>query len=182
MRATAAAGKSALSPSPSMVNDRVGGVLEEHGEGLPPLGSGLQGVDPGDDGVGEALRVAVVADLHGPATRVQGNGDGVGQRLLHRLSDELANPLLPPFPPAPPAVGVRVRGIDEGAVDTQLLLEMLSGVREGRIDEGDADHGDFGDAITNHRKPFCAGEEGYAALKLVLSVYQSAREDRKITL
>ena len=29
----------------------------------------------------------------------------------------------------------------------ELLLEMLSRVREGRIDEVDADHGDFGDAI-----------------------------------
>lgn len=41
---------------------------------------------------------------------------------------------------------------------------------------------DFGDAITHHRKPLCAGEEGYAALELVLSVYESARESKKVTL
>ncbi len=41
---------------------------------------------------------------------------------------------------------------------------------------------DFGGAITNHRQPLCAGEDGYAALELVLSVYKSAREGRKITL
>ena len=41
---------------------------------------------------------------------------------------------------------------------------------------------DFGDAITHHRKPLCAGEEGYAALELVLSVYESAREGKKVTL
>ena len=41
---------------------------------------------------------------------------------------------------------------------------------------------DFGDAIENRRKPLCAGEEGYAALKLVLSIYESAREGKKITL
>ena len=41
---------------------------------------------------------------------------------------------------------------------------------------------DFGDAIQNHRKPSCAGEEGYAALQLVLGVYESAREGKKITL
>jgi len=39
---------------------------------------------------------------------------------------------------------------------------------------------DFGEAIRTGRKPVVSGEEGYRALELVLSVYQSCREDRVI--
>ncbi len=41
---------------------------------------------------------------------------------------------------------------------------------------------DFGDAIKNGRKPLVSGEEGYRALELVMSVYTSCREGRKVTL
>ena len=39
---------------------------------------------------------------------------------------------------------------------------------------------DFGEAVRTGRKPVVSGEEGYRALELVLSVYQSCREDRVI--
>jgi len=41
---------------------------------------------------------------------------------------------------------------------------------------------DFGDAITNGRKPLVAGEEGYQALELVDAVYRSCRTGAKVTL
>jgi len=41
---------------------------------------------------------------------------------------------------------------------------------------------DFGDAIGNHRRPLVAGEDGYRALELVISIYNSCREGRKVTL
>lgn len=41
---------------------------------------------------------------------------------------------------------------------------------------------DFGDAITNNRKPLSSGEEGYRALELVVSIYQSCREGRKVEI
>ncbi len=41
---------------------------------------------------------------------------------------------------------------------------------------------DFGDAIKTRRKPLVSGEEGYRALELVLSIYTSCREGRKVTL
>jgi predicted dehydrogenase len=40
----------------------------------------------------------------------------------------------------------------------------------------------FGEAIRTGRKPLIAGEEGYQALEIVLAVYQSCREGRKVTL
>ena len=41
---------------------------------------------------------------------------------------------------------------------------------------------DFGKAIETGGKPLVAGEEGYAALKLTLGIYESARNGRKVTL
>ena len=41
---------------------------------------------------------------------------------------------------------------------------------------------DFGHAIREGREPNCAGGEGYAALELVLAVYNAARHGRKVTL
>ncbi len=41
---------------------------------------------------------------------------------------------------------------------------------------------DFGDAIQNHRRPLVAGEDGQRALELVIGIYNSCREGRKVTL
>ena len=41
---------------------------------------------------------------------------------------------------------------------------------------------DFGEAIQFKRKPLVAGEEGYRALEVVVSVYRSCREGRSIPL
>ncbi len=41
---------------------------------------------------------------------------------------------------------------------------------------------DFGDAIVNKRKPLSSGVEGYRALEVVVSVYKSCREGRKVVL
>ncbi len=41
---------------------------------------------------------------------------------------------------------------------------------------------DFGAAINEHRRPLIAGEDGYRALELVISIYNSCREGRKVTL
>lgn len=41
---------------------------------------------------------------------------------------------------------------------------------------------DFAEAIKNNRKPLTAGEDGYRALELVVSIYKSCRENRKVVL
>lgn len=41
---------------------------------------------------------------------------------------------------------------------------------------------DFADAIENKRKPLTAGEDGYRALELVISIYKSCRETRRVVL
>lgn len=41
---------------------------------------------------------------------------------------------------------------------------------------------DFGNAVKAGRPPSCSGEDGYRALELVLSVYESCRESRKVIL
>jgi predicted dehydrogenase len=41
---------------------------------------------------------------------------------------------------------------------------------------------DFGEAIKTGRKPLVSGEEGYRALELVISIYNSCREGRKVSL
>jgi UDP-N-acetyl-2-amino-2-deoxyglucuronate dehydrogenase len=40
----------------------------------------------------------------------------------------------------------------------------------------------FGEAIASGKRPLIAGEDGYAALEIVLSVYRSCREGQKVTL
>jgi predicted dehydrogenase len=41
---------------------------------------------------------------------------------------------------------------------------------------------DFGAAIQNHNRPLVAGEDGYRALELVIGIYNSCREGRKVSL
>ncbi|MBV9497851.1 MAG: Gfo/Idh/MocA family oxidoreductase, partial [Acidobacteriaceae bacterium] len=41
---------------------------------------------------------------------------------------------------------------------------------------------DFADSIANHRKPAVSGEDGYRALQVVVSIYQSCREQRRIDI
>jgi predicted dehydrogenase len=41
---------------------------------------------------------------------------------------------------------------------------------------------DFGEACKTGREPLVSGEEGYRALEVVISAYQSCREGRKVTL
>jgi predicted dehydrogenase len=41
---------------------------------------------------------------------------------------------------------------------------------------------DFGEAIQSRRKPPISGEDGYAALEIVLAVYRSCREGQKVIL
>src|SRR5579884_3324806 len=41
---------------------------------------------------------------------------------------------------------------------------------------------DFGDAIKNGRQPLCSGEDGYRALEVVVSVYESCRLGEKVKL
>jgi predicted dehydrogenase len=41
---------------------------------------------------------------------------------------------------------------------------------------------EFGEAIQSGRKPPISGEDGYAALEIVLAVYRSCREGQKVTL
>jgi predicted dehydrogenase len=41
---------------------------------------------------------------------------------------------------------------------------------------------DFGNAVKAGRAPSCSGEEGYRALELVLSIYESCRKGQKVVL
>ena len=41
---------------------------------------------------------------------------------------------------------------------------------------------DFGSAIRNRHKPLVAGEEGYAALEIILGIYESAKRGEKVTI
>jgi predicted dehydrogenase len=41
---------------------------------------------------------------------------------------------------------------------------------------------EFADAIRNKRKPLTSGEDGYRALEVVISIYKSCREGRKVVL
>ncbi len=41
---------------------------------------------------------------------------------------------------------------------------------------------DFADAIRSHRRPLISGEDGYRALEVVVSIYQSCREQRPVVL
>ncbi len=64
------------------------------------------------------------------------------------------------------------RNLDSGASDpTAISLEPIK-----------RQFLDFGEAIREGRQPNCAGEEGYAALELVLAIYEAAREGKRVTL
>jgi predicted dehydrogenase len=41
---------------------------------------------------------------------------------------------------------------------------------------------DFGDAITQRRKPLVSGEEGVQAMEIVDAIYRSCRTGEKVTL
>ena len=63
-------------------------------------------------------------------------------------------------------------GVDSGAADPMAIsIENLQ--RQFR---------DFGEAVAGGREPLVSGEEGLAALRLVLGVYQSARDGRPVEL
>ncbi len=63
-------------------------------------------------------------------------------------------------------------GVDSGAADP-MAISIVNLQRQFR---------DFGDAIVRDRKPLIDGEEGLAALRLVLGVYESAREGVPVDL
>lgn len=69
--------------------------------------------------------------------------------------------------------------------DVPLAKDVASGAADPMaisIEPIKAQFRDFGDAIQNHRKPLVAGEEGYAALEIILGIYESARRGEKVTL
>ena len=68
---------------------------------------------------------------------------------------------------APLATGVDSGAADPMAISIENLQRQLA---------------DFGDAVRLGRDPLVDGEEGLAALRLVLGVYESAREARPVTL
>jgi predicted dehydrogenase len=41
---------------------------------------------------------------------------------------------------------------------------------------------DFGEAIQSGKQPLVSGEEGYRALELVISAYESCRQGQKVAL
>ncbi len=69
--------------------------------------------------------------------------------------------------------------------DVPLARDVASGAADPMaisIEPIKAQFRDFGDAIQNRRKPLVAGEEGYAALEIIVSIYESARRGEKIAL
>jgi UDP-N-acetyl-2-amino-2-deoxyglucuronate dehydrogenase len=68
--------------------------------------------------------------------------------------------------------------------DVPLATKLASGAADPMaisIEPIKAQFLDFGDAIRNRRKPLVAGEEGYAALEIILGIYESARRGVKVT-
>ena len=63
-------------------------------------------------------------------------------------------------------------GVDSGAADPMAIS----------IENLQRQFADFGDAALSGRKPLVDGEEGLAALRLVLGVYESAREGKPVSL
>ena len=63
-------------------------------------------------------------------------------------------------------------GVDSGAADPMAIS----------IENLQRQFADFGDAVRSGREPLVDGEEGLAALQLVLGVYESARDGRPIEL
>jgi predicted dehydrogenase len=79
------------------------------------------------------------------------------------LDDEKANNV----DPAPIASAVASGSSDPMAISVTTFERQFS---------------DFADAIGKRREPLSNGEDGYRALEFVLSVYQSCREGRKVSI
>jgi len=69
--------------------------------------------------------------------------------------------------------------------DAPLARDVASGAADPMaisIEPIKAQFLDFGEAIRDHRQPLVSGEEGYAALEIIVGIYESARRGEKITL
>ncbi|MBI3666668.1 MAG: Gfo/Idh/MocA family oxidoreductase [Acidobacteria bacterium] len=69
--------------------------------------------------------------------------------------------------------------------DAPLARDVASGAADPMaisIEPIKAQFLDFGDAIRQRRKPLVAGEEGYAALEIIVGIYESARRGEKVNL
>lgn len=69
--------------------------------------------------------------------------------------------------------------------DVPLAKDVASGAADPMaisIEPIKAQFLDFGSAIQNHTKPLVAGEEGYAALEIIVGIYESARRGEKVRL
>ncbi len=69
--------------------------------------------------------------------------------------------------------------------DVPLAKDLASGAADPMaisIEPIKAQFRDFGAAIRDHRQPLVAGEEGYAALEIILGIYESARRGEKVRL
>jgi UDP-N-acetyl-2-amino-2-deoxyglucuronate dehydrogenase len=67
--------------------------------------------------------------------------------------------------------------------DVPLAKDVASGAADPMaisIEPIKAQFLDFGKAIQNHAKPLVAGEEGYAALEIIVGIYESARRGEKV--
>ena len=96
-------------------------------------------------------------EFHG----TQGSAIMEGDRLTHwDVQDDPG--------PAPPLA----RNIASGAADPMAIS----------IEPIKAQFRDFGEACKNRRPPLVSGEEGYAALEIIVGIYDSARRGEKIIL
>ena len=67
--------------------------------------------------------------------------------------------------------------------DVPLAKDVASGAADPMaisIEPIKAQFLDFGEAIKKNRKPLVAGEEGYAALEIIIGIYESARRGEKV--
>lgn len=74
---------------------------------------------------------------------------------------------------------------DDTGEPPPLVKSVLSGASDPMaipLEPFERQFRDFGEAIRTGRKPLVSGEEGYRALELVLSIYQSCREGRAVEL
>ncbi len=73
---------------------------------------------------------------------------------------------------------------DDGK-DAPLARDIASGAADPMaisIEPIKAQFRDFGDACRNRRPPLVSGEEGYAALEVIIGIYESARRGEKVVL
>ncbi len=71
---------------------------------------------------------------------------------------------------------------DDGK-DVPLSKDLASGAADPMaisIEPIKAQFRDFGEAVRERRKPLVAGEEGYAALEIIVGIYDSARRGEKV--